>query len=111
MSAELSLVLWIMMLILLVGIIVLWWLYNQRPMPDVEQERLAAKASDQVGLYPKRYPGPWLGPLSIVVRHTPVSPPSSVGLVGTSFGLPRWSDGQHVPVPMQPHATETGSAQ
>jgi hypothetical protein len=35
--------------------------------------------------YPGHYPGPWLGPLSFVVRHTPVRPPRTVGRVGTSI--------------------------
>ena len=35
--------------------------------------------------YPRRYPGPWLGPLSFVARHTPVVPPFMVGTVGTSI--------------------------
>ena len=34
--------------------------------------------------YPRHYPGPWLGPLSFAVRHTPVVPPCIVGTVGTS---------------------------
>ena len=35
--------------------------------------------------YPRHYPGPWLGPLSFAVRHTPVVPPWIVGTVGTSI--------------------------
>jgi hypothetical protein len=35
--------------------------------------------------YPGHYPGPWLGPLSFIARHTPVRPPCKVGRVGTSF--------------------------
>ena len=29
--------------------------------------------------YPRRYPEPWLGPLSFIARHTPVGPPYIVG--------------------------------
>ena len=39
--------------------------------------------------YPRHYPGPWLGPLSFVARHTPVSPPCKVGQVGTSAAVAR----------------------
>ena len=39
--------------------------------------------------YPRHYPGPWLGPLSFVVRHTPVGPPCTVGPVGTSAAVAR----------------------
>jgi hypothetical protein len=40
--------------------------------------------------YPGHYPGPWLGPLSFIARHTPVHPPCIVGRVGTSIlGKPR----------------------
>ena len=34
--------------------------------------------------YPRRYPGPWLGPLSFAARHTLVTPPCIVGVIGTS---------------------------
>ena len=34
--------------------------------------------------YPRHYPGPWLGPLSFMARHTPFRPPGTVGRVGTS---------------------------
>ena len=60
--------------------------------------------------YPRHYPGPWLGPLSFVARHSPVSPPCTVGLVGTSALVEiRRSDEQHFPVPMAPHAFKTDS--
>ncbi len=39
--------------------------------------------------YPRHYPGPWLGPLSFAVRHTPVVPPCIVGAVGTSVTASR----------------------
>ena len=39
--------------------------------------------------YPRHYPGPWLGPLSFIVRHTPVGPPCTVGPVGTSTTVAR----------------------
>src|SRR6185437_9966678 len=37
--------------------------------------------------YPWHYPGPWLGPLSFIARHTPVCPPCTVGPVGTSASV------------------------
>ena len=63
--------------------------------------------------YPGHYPGPWLGPLSFVVRHTPVHPPCTVGRVGTSITeMTPWpSNERHVPVPMVPHTSETDPAQ
>src|ERR1700693_9279 len=39
--------------------------------------------------YPRHYPGPWLGPLSFVARHTPVSLPCIVRLVGASAAVAR----------------------
>jgi hypothetical protein len=39
--------------------------------------------------YPRHYPGPWLGPLSFIVRHTPVGPPWTVRPVGTSTTVAR----------------------
>ena len=33
--------------------------------------------------YPRHYPGPWLGPLSFAIRHTPVVSPCIVETVGT----------------------------
>ena len=39
--------------------------------------------------YPRRYPGPWLGPLSFAARHTPVVPPGTVRTVGTSVTADR----------------------
>ena len=39
--------------------------------------------------YPRHYPGPWLGPLSFIARHTPVGPPCTVGPVGTSAAVAR----------------------
>jgi hypothetical protein len=39
--------------------------------------------------YPRHYPGPWLGPLSFIVRHTPVGPPCTVRPVGTSTTVAR----------------------
>ena len=55
------------------------------------------------GNYP-RIPGITLGlglVLSFIARHTPVSPPGTVGLVGTSAVEDHErSDEQHVPVPM-----------
>jgi hypothetical protein len=62
--------------------------------------------------YPRNYPGPWLGPLSFVVRHTPVRPPCTVGRVGTSItGTTPWpSDERHVPVPTVPQTSKTDPA-
>ena len=57
---------------------------------------------------PGHYPGPWLGPLSFIARHTPVRPHCTVGRVGTSVMRP--SDERHVPVPMVPHTNETDPA-
>ena len=59
--------------------------------------------------YPGHYPGPWLGPLSFIDRHTPVRPPGTVGHVGTS--ATEWpSDERYVPVPMVPHTDRTDPA-
>jgi hypothetical protein len=63
--------------------------------------------------YPEHYPGPWLGPLSFIIRHTPVHPPWTVGRVGTSImGKTPWpSDERHFPVPMVPQTAKTDPAQ
>src|SRR5450631_3007020 len=48
-----------------------WW--NSAPSDD----------GRELPPYPRHYPGPWLGPLSFIVRHTPVGPPCTVRPVGT----------------------------
>jgi hypothetical protein len=48
-----------------------WW--NSAPSND----------GQELPPYPRHYPGPWLGPLSFIVRHTPVGPPCIVRPVGT----------------------------
>ena len=54
-----------------------WW--NSAPSDD----------GRELPPYPRHYPGPWLGPLSFIVRHTPVGPPCTVRPVGTSTPVAR----------------------
>jgi hypothetical protein len=77
-----------------------WW--NSAPSSD----------GRELPPYPRRYPGPWLGPLSFIGRHTPVRPPGTVGRIDTSVaGVTRWpSDERYVPVPMVPHTAKTDPA-
>lgn len=53
--------------------------------------RLPRTASEgrELPPYPGHYPRPWLGPLSFIVRHTPVRPPCTVGQAGTSTPVAR----------------------
>src|SRR5450755_4694739 len=76
--------------------------------------RLPRTASEgrELPPYPGHYPGPWLGPISFIARHTPVRPPWTVGRVGTSVtGILPWpSDERYVPVPMVPPTAKTDPA-
>ena len=60
--------------------------------PSLPQQSWNSAPSDdgrELPPYPRHYPGPWLGPLSFIVRHTPVGPPCTVGPVGTSATVAR----------------------
>jgi hypothetical protein len=54
-----------------------WW--NSAPSDD----------GRELPPYPRHYPGPWLGPLSFIARHSPVGPPDTVRPVGTFTAVSR----------------------
>jgi hypothetical protein len=53
--------------------------------------RLLRTASEgrELPPYPGHYPRPWFGPLSFIIRHTPVRPPGIVRRAGTSTPVAR----------------------
>jgi hypothetical protein len=56
---------------------------NKPPLPRQWWNSAPSSDGRELPPYPRRYPGPWLGPLSFIARHPPVGPPGTVGPVGT----------------------------